>query len=367
MLYHLMTSLPMMTCAFFSVLIMLAWRDSQLRGQRVMLCYMLTTTMLYAGHYVFFNHADRLIPYTDVVYVFANLAVYPLYLIYIIRLTTQWRSRYWWCLLPAFVGAITVVIIYARMTDEETHRFIEGYLYHEQTAGLTGLALSQAWAHTICKVVFAIEVVVTVVVGSLLIRRYDRAVDQFYADTDDKSMHNVQSILYLVLVAALMSFVANIIGRSCFADSAWLLAIPSVAFSTLLFAIGYLGLHRYFSFIDLENDRVGLFGADDTPLPDKTLAERIVEVVEKDKIYLQPNLKLEDLARIMNTNRTYVYQAINQQMGTSFNELINRKRVAYAERLMTSQSDLSVNDVAIQSGFASLSSFYRNLKKYKAN
>ena len=316
---------------------------------------------------MFFNHAGRLIPYTDIVYVFANLAVYPLYLIYIIRLTSQWKSRYWWCLLPAFVGAFAVAITYTKMTAEETSRFVECYLYHDRTAGLTGLALSQAWTHAICKVVFAVEVVATVIVGSQLIRRYDKAVDHFYADTDDKSMRNIQSILYLVFVAAAMSFVANIIGRSCFTDSAWLLAVPSVAFSILLFAIGYLGLHRNFSYSDLANDRVGLLGAYDMFLPDKTLAERIVDVVEKDRIYLQPNLKLEDLARIMNTNRTYVYQAINRQMGTSFNELINRQRVTYAEQLMTSQPDLSVNDVAIQSGFASLSSFYRNLKKYKTN
>ena len=367
MLYYLLTSLPMMTCAFCSVLIMLAWRDSRLREQRMLLCYMLTATVLYAGHYVFFNHADWLIPLTDVVYVFANLAVFPLYLIYIIRLTTQWKSRYWWWLLPPFIGAFAVGITYTMMTEEETRLFIVDYLYHEQTAGLSGLALSQAWIHTVCKVVFAIEVIVTVIVGSLLIRRYDRAVSQFYADTDDKSMRNIQSILYLVLVAAVMSFVANAIGRSRFADSAWLLAIPSVAFSTLLFAIGYLGLRRYFSYVDLANDRVGVLCVDDTLMPDKTLAERIMDVVEKDRIYLQPNLKLEDLARIMNTNRTYIYQAINQQMGTSFNELINRQRVAHAEQLMASQPDLSVNDVAIQSGFASLSSFYRNLKKYKTN
>lgn len=98
---------------------------------------------------------------------------------------------------------------------------------------------------------------------------------------------------------------------------------------------------------------------------DRTLTERIVELVEKDKIFLQPDLKLEDLARMMSTNRTYIYQAINQQMGITFNEFINRQRIAHAEQLIAKNPNLSVNDIAIQSGFASLSSFYRNYKKYK--
>ena len=94
------------------------------------------------------------------------------------------------------------------------------------------------------------------------------------------------------------------------------------------------------------------------------MTERIIALVENDKIYLQPDLKLDDLAQMMHTNRTYIYQAVNQQMGISFNEFINRYRIAHAKRLMASDPTLSMNDVALHSGFASLSSFYRNMKKY---
>ncbi len=199
-----------------------------------------------------------------------------------------------------------------------------------------------------------------------MIRRYDTAVNQFYADTEDKSMHNIQSVLYLIVVTSVMSFVANAVGRYRFTDSSFLLAFPSITFSILLFTIGYLGIHRHFSIVDLKHDR-GIMNDEEQQEtnPDKTLTERIVEVVGKEKIYLQPDLKLEDLARMMNTNRTYIYQAINQQMGITFNEFINRQRIAYAEQLMNDNPTLSANDVAIQSGFASISSFYRNLKKYR--
>ena len=366
MMYSLITSLPLMTCALFSVLIALEWNNARLREQRILFVFMLTATMLYAGHYLFFNHAVHHVSFMDTIYVTTNLAVYPLYLIYIIRLTSRWKSFYWWMLLPAVIAAVASGSAYAMMTDEETTLFMERYLYHNKTEELTGAAWIQAWIHITCKIVFTIQVIVTIVMGVRMINRYDHAVDQFYADTEDKSMRNIQSVLYLVVITAVISFTVNAIGRYRFTDSSWLLAIPSIAFSVLLFAIGYLGLHRCFSIIDLDNDKVvETKQAKEDSLVDKTLSERIVEIVEKEKIYLQPNLKLEDLAKIMNTNRTYIYQAINQQMGVSFNEFINRRRVTHAERLMADYPTLSMNDIALQSGFASLSSFYRNLKKYK--
>ena len=366
MMYHLITSLPLITCALFTVLISLEWNNRQLREQRTLFVFMFMATVLYLGHYVFFNHAVHLIPFMDVVYVTANLSVFPLYLFYITRLTTRWREWYGCGLLPAVLGAVTTSIAYGMMTEEETSLFIERYLYQDQTEGLAGIALLQAWIHIICKIIFAIEVIGTIVYGIRMIRRYDTAVNQFYADTEDKSMHNIQSVLYLIVVTSVMSFVANAVGRYRFTDSSFLLAFPSITFSILLFTIGYLGIHRHFSIVDLKHDR-GIMNDEEQQEtnPDKTLTERIVEVVGKEKIYLQPDLKLEDLARMMNTNRTYIYQAINQQMGITFNEFINRQRIAYAEQLMNDNPTLSANDVAIQSGFASISSFYRNLKKYR--
>ena len=234
----------MITCALFTVLIALEWNNCRLREQRTLFVFMLTTTVLYAGHYVFFNHVVHVVPFMDVVYVAANLAVYPLYLIYIIRLTARWKSWYYWGFLPAFLAALACGISLFTMSDEESSLFTEQYLYHNLTEGLTGTALLLAWIHIVCKIVFAIEVIITIVVGVQLIRRYDNAVNQFYADTDDKSMRNIKSIFYLIVIASVMSFVANVIGRYRFTNATYLLAFPSIAFTILLFAIGYLGL-RY--------------------------------------------------------------------------------------------------------------------------
>ena len=367
MILNLAISLPLITCALFSMLILLEWCNRQLREQHTLFAFMLTATLLYVGHYIYFNRAADLLPLSDILYVSANLTVYPLYLIYIIRLTSKWRAVYWLMLLPGLLAIMATGTGYIFMTDEEDRMFVHNYLYHNSQTELTDMALFQAYIRQFCKLVFAIEVIATVVIGSMMIRRYDRMVDEFYADTDDKSMRNIQSILYLVLTIAILSFIVNIIGRARFTDHEIILTTTSLMFSALLFAIGYEGLHRHFSIIDMRTNKEQVSNDDSAALKDavnRSMTERIIALVENDKIYLQPDLKLDDLAQMMHTNRTYIYQAVNQQMGISFNEFINRYRIAHAKRLMASDPTLSMNDVALQSGFASLSSFYRNMKKY---
>lgn len=367
MILNLAISLPLITCALFSMLILLEWYNRQLREQHTLFAFMLTATLLYVGHYIYFNRAADLLPLSDILYVSANLTVYPLYLIYIIRLTSKWRAVYLLMLLPGLLAIMATGTGYIFMTDEEDRMFVHNYLYHNSQTELTDMALFQAYIRQFCKLVFAIEVIATVVIGSMMIRRYDRMVDEFYADTDDKSMRNIQSILYLVLTIAVLSFIVNIIGRARFTDHEIILTTTSLMFSALLFAIGYEGLHRHFSIIDMRTNKEQVSNDDSAALKDavnRSMTERIIALVENDKIYLQPDLKLDDLAQMMHTNRTYIYQAVNQQMGISFNEFINRYRIAHAKRLMASDPTLSMNDVALLSGFASLSSFYRNMKKY---
>ena len=95
------------------------------------------------------------------------------------------------------------------------------------------------------------------------------------------------------------------------------------------------------------------------------LLERIRKMVNDEKLYLYPNLKVSDLAVRLHTNRNYIYHAINVEMGTSFSDYINGLRIDYATQLLEAQPELSINDVMTKAGFTSSSAFYRNFKKFK--
>lgn len=378
----------MTTCALMTVLIALSLGDSRRRALRTLMAFMVAATLLYAGHYIFFGRALWLVPFSDTIYVTANLAVYPLYLIYIRELTASRDVRYLLLLLPALIGGTATGTLYALMTPEQTQQFVSGYLYGNATAPLSGLPQLQAMVHSACKVTFAALVVYVAVSGLRLIRRYNRLVNEQYADTEGKTLSSIRILLWLVTMTALASFVANAIGRQCFTASPLLLTIPSLLFSTLLFAIGYTGLRCEFSIKDVEsegtlsptpsthNDTPSTVNAtpstvNDTPstinpTPAATLTERIRQYVSDNRIYLQPNLKLNDLARQLGTNRTYINQSINGEMGITFSEFINRQRIQYAEQMARENPQLPISELATMAGFSSLSSFYRNLQQFRS-
>ena len=87
--------------------------------------------------------------------------------------------------------------------------------------------------------------------------------------------------------------------------------------------------------------------------------DEVFETMFSDKkIYLNPSLNINDLARELGTNRTYVSNYINQQLHTTFYEYVNDWRVKHSISLLTS-TDLTLQEVATQSGFNSISSFRR--------
>jgi YesN/AraC family two-component response regulator len=94
------------------------------------------------------------------------------------------------------------------------------------------------------------------------------------------------------------------------------------------------------------------------------LRQRIEKLMHDEQLYLQPNLKISDLAQQLGSNRNYIYNAINVEMGLSFSDYVNGMRVEHAQQLMRQQPDLLLSEVAVNSGFSSTVSFYRAFKKF---
>jgi AraC-like DNA-binding protein len=375
MLENLITSMPMYVCTFWSVLLLIDVARNRQTAKKRLLTYMVTAALLYAGHYIFFNHQTALMPFTDTIYVMSNLAVFPLYFMYIKEITEPaWNHRWQWLLLaPALLVGVTVGMLYVLMSPAEASNFIETYLYRNQMAGLEGLMWWQGVVHYVGKIIFALQIPPILVLGLRKIRQYNESVEASYADTDDKRLHLMTTILLLFVVTSFMSFGANLLGRYRFADSLWLLIVPSLVFSVLQFMLGYAGYHQKFTVSDLLCDMQITEDTQDTDAEEESIQQdkmadlqlKLTDTVGRNKLYLQPDLKITDVANLLHTNRTYVSRVLKEQIGTTFADFINHQRIDYACLLMEQQPQLPAAEVASQSGFSSQSSFYRNFKLYK--
>ncbi len=366
--------LPMMVCAFWSIVLILDWSAAHDKLRLWLWQFMVVAMLLYVGHAVFFNHYTTIVPFTNTLYCACNLLVFPLYHVYIKGLSVphyldnrrqQWHDR---CILflPALVISFIVGILYLMMSSTERSDFIETYLYHNEFSGLHGTTFLQAVVHQIAKLCFAIQVIIIFILGFRNLRQYKRFIDNTYADTENKRLEKVQIILILFIVGVFLAFVSNIIGRWRFMDNALLLAIPSLFFSILLFMIGYIGSRTMFSISNV-NDKEFTptspnMSGNDNEQTVSSFTVSLEQLMNKQQLYLRHDLKISDVALLLGSNRTYIQRSIMELSGESFTKYINRKRIEHAIELQKNHPEYNIETIATQSGYTHLGTFYRNYK-----
>ena len=373
MIYEFFSSLPLMVCVVMVVQLTLTYRRRTDKAIRWLLLWAIATLLLYGCHFIYFNHFSDLLPFSDTLYVALNLTVYPLFLLYISAITDRkplsQQKRFLWSAftLPVAAG-IVVGGLYGAMDAGEAKAFITSYLYLGYETTLSGLALAQAWVHIVCHITFAIQVIIVIVRGFRRIRRFNKTVEQLYADTENKEIEAIPTILILFIVTSLVSTIVNVIGRQMFVDTV-IIALPSVAFSALIFALSWVGMQHNFSMRDIPEEQEK--ETDDsekvTAVPSANsiiIYEKLENLMNNEQIFLQNDLLLNDVAKLLGTNRTYLLQALSSCAHMTFKEYINRKRIAHAEQLIANNPLMPKTEIATRSGYNSMSSFYRNLGHY---
>ncbi|MYZ59106.1 hypothetical protein EH151_04265 [Elizabethkingia anophelis] len=82
---------------------------------------------------------------------------------------------------------------------------------------------------------------------------------------------------------------------------------------------------------------------------------------EKEKPYINPKLKLDDLAEYFNTNRTYISKFINGTYGLNASQYINKWRLKEVESLLESEehSDKKLEEIVLMAGFGHIRNYNR--------
>ena len=90
------------------------------------------------------------------------------------------------------------------------------------------------------------------------------------------------------------------------------------------------------------------------------LGERVRQQVIAGQWWREPELELSELARRIGTNTNYLSRALNEGLGMSFSEFINRLRVDAAQHRLLGSGE--VMEIAFEVGFRSKPSFNRVFK-----
>lgn len=89
----------------------------------------------------------------------------------------------------------------------------------------------------------------------------------------------------------------------------------------------------------------------------KELYERIVLYFEMSKPYLDGNLTINDVAKVVYSNKVYISKAICHYTGRNFRQFVNYHRIIYSMNIFRDNPEMKVSELAERSGFNTIVSF----------
>ena len=94
---------------------------------------------------------------------------------------------------------------------------------------------------------------------------------------------------------------------------------------------------------------------------DDELLQRVCQLMEEERLYLNSGLKLSDVATAAGCTRNVLSACINSLRHCSFSQFVNTYRVEHAKQLL-SQPDTRPSEVWMETGFANETTFFRAFK-----
>ena len=358
---------PMYVTFFWAVVLLLSKKENN-PAKFFLGIFMSVAFLVYLSHAVFFQQNLRTYQFFDPIYVFSSLAVYPLYYWYIKLLTIETKYKWvnLWLLFPAALFSVGTLVTYQFMPGEEKLIYIREFLLHRSgSMPQSGIIKIQQLIFYGSRIVFVVQVLLFLIYGRKLVLRYNKRVANFYSNLESKTIFWVKYLLYSYVATSTVSIAVNLIGRNYFADSMILLLIPSLIFSTLLFFIGLLGYMQNHTVVDLVKDEGVQPLIDQKKFNSDQLQNKLLKLFENEKAYRKPELKITEVSQILGTNRSYVSALINNKFFCSFNEFVNKYRIAEAKRMIKEDSieNYSLNYIAEAVGFGSVGTFIRVFKE----
>lgn len=190
------------------------------------------------------------------------------------------------------------------------------------------------------------------------IRCYRHFVVDYSSEAQRTSLDWLFSMQLLILICVPVPFAGLLLGIDTFASPwfVWLGALPYFVYYIILCYNMLDG-----NYLIIQPDPAD---GKDTPEKETTIDRRQFERYLRDKKpYLDPKLRITDLAAGLNTNRSYLSAFINREYSMNFSRLINRCRLTELDRLRLSPrySTKSNMELVLMAGFGN----YRNYLRVK--
>lgn len=266
------------------------------------------------------------------------------------------RGRDYWMLVVVVVYILSCATVIFNVPVADRKAFFVCIQGTGAAAGTVGARVLLA-QDTLAYVLGILEYAFVLVYGVINVFRYRKLLSDFYSNLDgSRSAEVIVGVVFLrfaLLVAFL--FGGNL--------PEWMVAVRS-ALSVGFYAIAAVYVCRLehtaeeLSLLVKNRER-----AVDQKLPaaDEIISSRLGKMIE-DKFYINPDVTLMDVSAEIQVNTKYISEYLKYHYNETFLLFVNRLRVE-ASKALLSEGRMSVEDIAEQCGYTSISTYYRNFTK----
>ena len=182
-----------------------------------------------------------------------------------------------------------------------------------------------------------------------------KAKQEFKKEAQSKSQKAILEWLRLLIfgfIVIWISYFLNIL------DDEIPYIIGPIMYSLVVYFLSYKALQLKTT--DIDGDA---FKADDGSI----LFKKIVNLIKVEKLYLESDLSLSKLSKLIGQSTQKTSLVINQYAQKNFNDFINYYRIQDAKKLLSNleSEKFTISSIAFDIGFSSLSSFNSAFKKFE--
>jgi AraC-like DNA-binding protein len=237
----------------------------------------------------------------------------------------------------------------------------------------------ELWLRFAAGLAYITLIAVYTVLSVRKLKRYTRNLPDYFSYTEGVSMRWVYWTLAITVIFAVT--VVMVLAIEQYSGTLLNLSVMTVeTIITTVFVIRQKDLYRELSDpqeadsncnANNNDDDVGLAKPPKTghaalmPERHEQLKNDLYALLTKENIYKDPNINSEAVCDLLHTNRTYLWELINKDMGTTFYQLINNYRLNHAIALMKDPKyrHLRLKDIADLCGFKNADAFGRFFKQ----
>lgn len=307
---------------------------------------------------------------TKINYFLINIgfALAPLIYLYVKAVTTsnfKFKPNFWWHFAPAILIILYRFGIYAYDAAQPGFDNVQN--------GVLKVQVDETYVQNIQGYLRVFFMLIYLAFTFQLFYNYRKKIIQYFSNTYKLELNWLLSFLILFSASFLYGVIQDFIGiyfMELGYQQRWWLNL-FVAIVTL-----YVGIKGYFTDTTKLNRLDFSFSPktigipeDNSDFEEKSISEKDIDTVlhlmEQDKVYLNPELNLSELACLANMSRGQLSEIINNAFHKNFNDFVNGYRVAeFKSKIKAEQHEqLSLLGIAFDCGFNSKATFNRVFKK----